>query len=67
MTFAWTPYALPFLIASFLVGILALYVVKHRDTAVGPPFVALLSAITLWMLIGIDRPWRGSANQGAPG
>ncbi len=51
MTFAWTPYAVPFLVASLLVSLLALYVVKHRDTAVGPPFVVLLSAITLWMLL----------------
>jgi diguanylate cyclase (GGDEF)-like protein/PAS domain S-box-containing protein len=51
LTFAWTPYAVPFLVASLLVSALALYVVKHRDTAVGPPFVVLLSAITLWMLL----------------
>ncbi len=51
MTFAWTPYALPFLLASLLTAGLGGYVSRHRDTGVGSAFLVVLCSITIWMFL----------------
>jgi diguanylate cyclase (GGDEF)-like protein/PAS domain S-box-containing protein len=62
VTFTWTPYALPFLVASVLTAALSVYVARHRDTLVGPSFTFMLGVVTVWMLqeslvmLGADVP-----------
>ena len=42
---------LPYLVAAPIVGALAIYVSRHRDTAVGRPFTLVMSAVAVWIFL----------------